>query len=903
VSYPGWQGGNPDPTSPGIRGGLAPRRPDQRYRPPATGAAPGTQSNVGRFKIVIISASGGLFLYSGTPAAGNPPIGSWTTSTTDPYGNTVDDALSLSGMPILIYSGPPAHGNLITSIAPAAGTDAFGNTYVEGFGLSVGQIPGTLINAGSIPASAAGFTATSIGGITTYVQGTAPSGSINAGSLWIDTSSGNAIYQYASGTWTLYQFGPGGISSLTATLIGNIGVLNPNPYFQGGDSTGWSAFNGTFAVTATPPAGAPYTYAGVYVNNGVSSGAMEESAGTFPVQLSTQYLVTAWVYSSVTTVQLGFDWQSSTHGYVSTSTQNFTVTANTWTQITTVQTSPASGVAYGYARLGDASADSATIYGQAITVLPQVPGTLVQAGTITATQIAAGTITAVQIAANTITSANIAADAITAGLIAAGAIDGFTINGVTINGNTINAADVLISGTNGGLFSYGSIAPQIRGTAVNTFKNFLGAQTSVSFTVQNPTYSGDAILVSIFTTPLVSAIGSVTDGAGNTYTSIQSEALAGTGTVWQFIALNTTGLTTAKTLTVNLTSSGAFVINVIAEDCIGVATTSAVDKTATGNGATPQSLSTGTLSQAPELAVGAWASFTSLPMLDDSVFVNSSVANPGGTFATYAAYLNATGTVTNTVDTTSGSIAGCLVTLKGPATTQKLVAAIAGAVTTDPVLSDAVGPGLNLYEQSATPGAVTGAALLYGSTAGQPAYVNPQGLVMNMTGGIKATLATVTATTGLVASATVPASDAVAGAVYRITAWGTVTVGNPSEIMTWGVKLGSVVLGTGTTAGANGPTAAAFAASATLSWRMQADVQCLTTGSSGTWTGGLMGVITVTANNIIVGTAADNSIPIATGSASGQTISTTSSNTLGIQFSSTGAQSATATGGYMERVI
>jgi hypothetical protein len=180
-----------------------------------------------------------------------------------------------------------------------------------------------------------------------------------------------------------------------ASLLGNIGVLNANPYFWGGDGTGWHGYQGTFAVTSSPPAGAPYEYAGVYVNNGTSSGAMEENssgtASSFAAVPATQYLVTAWVNSSATTVQLGFDWDTSSGTYISTTTQNFTVTANTWTQITTVQTAPAT-TGYGYPRIGTATASGATIYAQAVLVLPQVPGSLIEAGTITVTQLAAGII-------------------------------------------------------------------------------------------------------------------------------------------------------------------------------------------------------------------------------------------------------------------------------------------------------------------------------------------------------------------------------------------------------------------------------------------------------------------------------------------------------------------------------
>ena len=123
------------------------------------------------------------------------------------------------------YSPTPGPGNLVFSVSAAAGVDSYGNSYPAGVnsteGFFTGSIPGTDIVAGTLPASACDFTATSIGGITTYVQGTTPSGSINAGSLWIDTSAGNAIYQYTSGTWSLYQFGTGSIqaNSISAAQI------------------------------------------------------------------------------------------------------------------------------------------------------------------------------------------------------------------------------------------------------------------------------------------------------------------------------------------------------------------------------------------------------------------------------------------------------------------------------------------------------------------------------------------------------------------------------------------------------------------------------------------------------------------------------------------------------------
>lgn len=43
----------------------------------------------------------------------------------------------LNGSGLFIYSGTPAAGNLIESLAPAAGTDAFGNAYVQGLGVYI----------------------------------------------------------------------------------------------------------------------------------------------------------------------------------------------------------------------------------------------------------------------------------------------------------------------------------------------------------------------------------------------------------------------------------------------------------------------------------------------------------------------------------------------------------------------------------------------------------------------------------------------------------------------------------------------------------------------------------------------------------------------------------------------
>jgi hypothetical protein len=68
------------------------------------------------------------------------------------------------------------------------------------------------------------------------------------------------------------------------------------------------------------------------------------------------------------------------------------------------------------------------------------------------------------ISAGSVTADLVAANAITAGLIAAGAIDGQTINSISIFGSTISAGNMIVSGTQGGLFVYST-----GGTVVQTF--------------------------------------------------------------------------------------------------------------------------------------------------------------------------------------------------------------------------------------------------------------------------------------------------------------------------------------------------------------------------------------------------------------------------------------------------
>jgi len=82
----------------------------------------------------------------------------------------------------------------------------------------------------------------------------------------------------------------------------------------------------------------------------------------FPVIPSQQYQVQAYVNSSVTAVQIGFDFLDSGGSPVAGPTDpTITITANTWTLISIPQQAPATA-AFAYPRIGSPSADSAQTY-------------------------------------------------------------------------------------------------------------------------------------------------------------------------------------------------------------------------------------------------------------------------------------------------------------------------------------------------------------------------------------------------------------------------------------------------------------------------------------------------------------------------------------------------------------
>src|SRR6202046_5135222 len=110
--------------------------------------------------------------------------------------------------------------SLLVSMAAKPGTDAYGNSFPAGFAASAGAIPGSLLNTGSVPATAVSFTARGIGGITTTFASSAPAGAV-AGDLWFDTSNGNRLNQFSGSAFVPFTYGTNSISAgaVTAALI------------------------------------------------------------------------------------------------------------------------------------------------------------------------------------------------------------------------------------------------------------------------------------------------------------------------------------------------------------------------------------------------------------------------------------------------------------------------------------------------------------------------------------------------------------------------------------------------------------------------------------------------------------------------------------------------------------
>lgn len=108
---------------PGYPGAGGTADPPGGYLPPSLpGIAPGPSSGIFRGRLVIVSGTGsnsGLFVYSGSPANGNPPIFWATSASSDPFGNALSSTAGVAG------SGTFTAGS--TTITPTVLSQQSGN--------------------------------------------------------------------------------------------------------------------------------------------------------------------------------------------------------------------------------------------------------------------------------------------------------------------------------------------------------------------------------------------------------------------------------------------------------------------------------------------------------------------------------------------------------------------------------------------------------------------------------------------------------------------------------------------------------------------------------------------------------------------------------------------------------
>lgn len=175
--------------------------------------------------LVIVQSSGsgqGLFVYSGTPALGNSPIFWATSATVDPFGNVISSTAGVASSGtfragntlikssgLFVYSGTPAAGNLVASVVPGSVsvTDSFGNTALAGInsyiwsGGSVQAISQTTNGALQL-GTPAQFSAGTQGGLILTTNGVAGqisllSGKVTAGEVFsqliLDSQTFSAI--------------------------------------------------------------------------------------------------------------------------------------------------------------------------------------------------------------------------------------------------------------------------------------------------------------------------------------------------------------------------------------------------------------------------------------------------------------------------------------------------------------------------------------------------------------------------------------------------------------------------------------------------------------------------------------------------------------------------------------
>ena len=214
------------------------QRPDQGSQPPVAAIAPSQAAGTLRARVVIVSGTGaGVFLYSGTPGAGNL-IASMTQASTDPFGNhtltggfatySSVDAVQYASHGVTYFTGSLASGWSSGHAGLSFGADQVAVTAGSGAGFTFvapsGDTSGTTDTA-TLNAIGGGATALLLPG-TFYVDAPVVLGSATA-LVGVFTGTGNPSANFGAGSLPLQpvviQATPGftGAGIITMTSSGS----------------------------------------------------------------------------------------------------------------------------------------------------------------------------------------------------------------------------------------------------------------------------------------------------------------------------------------------------------------------------------------------------------------------------------------------------------------------------------------------------------------------------------------------------------------------------------------------------------------------------------------------------------------------------------------------------------
>jgi hypothetical protein len=209
---------------------------------------------------------------------------------------------------------------------------------------------------------------------------------------------------------------------------------------------------------------------------------------------------------------------------------------------------------------------------------------------------------------------------------------------------------------------------------------------------------------------------------------------------------------------------------------------------------------------------------------------------------------------------------------------------------------------LNL-KTSVSPSAPANGTSLYVDTAGQPNYINQNGLAVGLSGAPLADTSSITVTqaaaTDITAVWTIPANDMEVGAVYKLTTMGNGTWGSTAQVLNFQGKLGGTAFLTPQWGAGTFPVNQAFR------WKTEITLICTATGAGGTFFAEMTAYISVNNTTWLPQGTNANGTGAGTVSGTGNAVDTTAAHNLSIQAfwaSTTGGPTLTSHGSVFQRI-